>query len=253
MWPLLPVPCRLLFMLEHTLVSSYRNRLIQVVNKVLHPQQHPAWSLANASLQCRFLRQHSAAVRIQSAVRGHLQGARYQQLRAASIRLQSAWRAVSARSFSKKMRAARVVQRHFRGFAARAAIMRQHQAATQIQVGMAMVSQLHLVAVLCNTALPRGVSIVTVRTESVTPGLLEASLAEELLCATEKSSYCSPGLCSSTHCPKALRQGEFALYAVNAVSASAGEGKPSAIALPPPCSRSLIVLVSLPHMKGSHK
>ena len=210
-------------------------------------------SLSNASLQCRFIRQQKAAVRIQSAVRGHQQGTRYQKLRTASIRLQSAWRAVLARRFSKKRRAARVVQRHYRGFAVRAAIQRHHQAATQIQVSIAMVLQLHFASVLCNTALPRCGSIVIVRTESIVTGLLEESLAEELVCTTEKSSCYNPGLCSSSHCPKALRQGELARPAANATSTTDVKSRPTAITVPLPRFRWLMFLINLSQTKDSYK
>ena len=130
---------------------------------------------------------------------------------------------------------------------------RQHQAATQIQVSIAMVSQLHLAPVHCNTALPRDGSIAIVTAESTVTGLLEESLAEELVLATKKSSYCNPGLCSSSHCPKALRKGEVALSAANAKSTSDIEDKPTATAGPLPRFRSLGFLVSLPQMMGFYK
>lgn len=56
------------------------------------------------------------------------------QARMAAVVLQSGWRARQARLQLRELKAVVVIQKHARGAAARRAILRQHAAATKLQV-----------------------------------------------------------------------------------------------------------------------
>jgi len=93
-----------------------------------------ATALLSAKYNFRYTAQRMGATRIQAAVRGRQQRTRFLASRASAVRIQTAWRGAAARVLCRRMRAARTLQRHCRGFAVRRRLHSQRASATRIQV-----------------------------------------------------------------------------------------------------------------------